>query len=230
MLEMTKLKSERISINLDAVFAPPIFQRNEIPHRFFDLVYSSLTPNFTVDPNDLEVLPGNKLGDVVVKYKIFGGNSSISMSPDKLSAQFPSALHDDFKIIKQLLNKIGTGFSEKFMESNFCQMQVSLFEHAKVVSGGSASKYLAQFEIPAVKSRFSKLGISYKPEAKFIIFKADWQAHCSIEQSLLLADGLFLNYDVTMNNLIQGKTIDQQMELVEDIMKECASALELDFQ
>ena len=229
---MVKLISERVTIILNAVFTPPIFQRGEIPARFFDLVYSALTPEFTVDSNDLQVLHGNTLGDVVVKYKIFGGNSTISMSADKLSAEFPMALPGDYQIIEQLLYGIGTGFSEKFPELRIIQVQTSGHEHASVVTGGTASEYLARFEIPAVNSRFRELDASYIPGARFMVLgdKAAWQALCSIEQSLYLADGLFLNYDVTLKNINQDETLDMHMKQVKKIMEKCASALDLSFE
>ena len=230
--EMVKLRSERVTIILNAAFAPPIFQRGEIPVRFFDLIYSSLTPKFTVDSNDLQVLHGNSLGDAVVKYNIFGGNSTISMSADKLSAEFPMALPSDYQIIEQLLYAIGAGFCEKFPNSKIIQVQASGHEHASVVSGGTAREYLAQFEIPAVNSRFRELGASYTPGARFMISgnKAAWQALCSLEQSLYLADGLFLNYDVTLKGIDPGETLDVHMKRVKTIMEECASALELNFE
>ncbi len=230
--EMVKLRSERVTIILNAVFDPPIFQRSEIPARFYDLIYSSLTPEFTVDLNDLQVLHGNSLGDAVVKYKIFGGNSMISMSSDKLFAEFPMALPGDYQIIERLLYAIGAGFCEKFPNSKITQVQVSGHEHASVVSGSTAREYLAQFEIPAVNSRFHELGASYTPGARFMISgnKAAWQALCSLEQSLYLADGLFLTYDVTLKEVVPGETLDVQMKRVKNITEECASALELNFE
>ena len=229
---MVKLRSERVKIIFNAAFAPPIFQRGEIPARFFDLIYSSLTPEFTVDSNDLQVLHGNSLGDAVVKYNIFGGNSTISMSSDKLFAEFPMALPGDYQIIEQLLYAIGAGFCEKFPDSQIIQVQASGYEHASVVSGGTVNEYLAQFEIPTLNSRFRKLGASYTPGARFSILgdKAAWQVFCTIEQSLYLADGLFLNYDVTLKGINTGETLDMQMKRVKTIMEECASALELNIE
>ena len=217
---------------MNAFFTPPIFDRGEIPARFFDLVYSSLTQKFMVDLNDLQVLHGNALGDVVAKYKIFGGNSTISMSAGKLSAEFPMAWPSDYLVIEQFLNAIGAGFSEKFPASKFTKVQASVHEHAKIVSGGSASEYLAQFEIPSVNSRFRELGASYIPGARFVIQEneAVWQALCSVEQSLSLADGLFLNYDVTLENIDPNKTLDRQLKQIRTIMGQCESALELSIE
>ncbi len=102
--EMVKLRSKRVTTILNTFFTPPMFHRGEIPARFFDLVYSSLTPKFMFDLNDLQVLHGNTLGAVVAKYRIFGDNNTISMSADKLSAGFPMALPGRLSLTRGILS------------------------------------------------------------------------------------------------------------------------------
>ncbi len=57
--------------------------------------------------------------------------------------------------------------------------------------------------------------------------EAAWQAPCSTKQSLLLADGLFLKYDATLESIDPGETPDRQLKENRTIMEQCVSVLEL---
>ena len=224
-----EFRSQRIGVVLNAVFAPPLFRRSEIPERFFEMVHSSLSPQFAVDLDHLQISSGDSMGDAVATCRIFGGSSTVSISADTLSAQFPMALPGDRHVIKQILFAIGSGFAEKFPESRFARVQLIVHEHADTVSGSTASEYLAQFEMPAISSKFRELNASYTPGACFMVtgHESAWQARCTLEKSLYLADGIFLNYDVTLNQVSDSGPLDVQLRQIDAIVEKCASVLEI---
>ena len=87
---MVHVSPRRESVRLDISIEPPIFDWNRGVPKFFEMVHAVLGPEIRVNPGDFTASPANNLGEVVARYNILGGDSSVSLFATKLSVDFPT--------------------------------------------------------------------------------------------------------------------------------------------
>ena len=225
---MVKIRSDSYSLNIQFNFDSPLFDWQSASFRFFEMIYSALTPDLTISAREFTQTGGTSLGDLVVQYNIFGGTNYIALSAENLSIDFENLSRIDNELALNIIKSVESGFLEKFSDCKYSTIRVTVFEHVTVIEGDSATDYLARYAIQSVHKVCSEVGAKQFPTGRFFIKGIDWNARCFVEESIKSPNSLFLNFDMSILNVDQNDDFDKKADRVGKILNTCTSALELE--
>ncbi len=148
----------------------------------------------SVGPHDFRSNSSTEFGESRCTYRIFGGTSTITLSPDSLQMNFRRLNATDYAIVAEvarrsmvLLKDIG----------HYTRDQVSLTsnQHVHTVETHAADGYLAQFSWtqPAdVAATDAELRYTPAVKVKLSDQQGEWALHRLVESSELLPGGLYV--------------------------------------
>ena len=227
---MLQVRSANSSIFVNATFSPPLFEWQGVAARFFEMVHSALTPNINISPRDFSAHAGNNLSDVWAKYNFFGGASSVVLSSEKLSIEFPNIASTEYEMILRLIGQIDASFPVKFPDRKFSTIQAVVYEHAHISSDRTPAEYMHRYSMPEVGNICRDIGAVQIPSARFSIVGNDgtWRASCLVEPSDYIPSALFLHFDIALLKLGLNETFDGKLGRINHISGACMTALELE--
>lgn len=210
-------------------FSPPIFQWQEVPGRFFEMVHSALGPEL-IDKNlrNFIVEPANSLGDAVAKFFIFGGPSSVTLAADKLSVELPTIFQNDTELVVKIVEGMYSGFHDKFSECRCSRVRITMYDHAEVTDGNSPTDYLGRFSVPLQSPALNDINVKVQPNPGVSIISEDesWNAACTVESSEVATNALFINLVISLN-VSEIEPFHSLLERYKRAGKTCLSILEL---
>ena len=229
---MLHIQTERATASVSIALAPPLFDWHNIPKRFFETVYRALTPEIVVSADHFSVANSNSLDGVSVSYRIFGGPSVVTLTAEKPVIDFLDLLLKDYPLAARITESIERSFTADCPECEYSWIRISLYEHASIRSGASATEYLRRYSIPSVDHAFGESGEIQSPAGLFSVADRDakWQARCTVEHSELLENGLFLQRDVTILNGNWEDGAESAIGQFWPILDACGSALNLEME
>ena len=228
-VKMFKIRSSRITLNVSIKFEPTIFDWQNVPGKFFELIQSALTSIVTTDSlRDFMIQSGNTVGDFEAKFKIYGGPSSITLSADNLSFNFPNLIPTDNQLVLQIIKEVHTSFYEKFNEQSHSLVRIGIYVHAELVDGNSQDDYLSRYSTPYADSVAKDSNWEIQPSGRISIIGKDrsWRATCMVENSELVENALFLQFDLTQE-ISQKHTFENILDSYRRISYTCMSLLDL---
>src|SRR5262245_10280481 len=98
----TRAKELRVNFHCQLLFKRPILDITNIGPRFFSMVYDCLAGKIQVNASEFSARVGNTLGEVEWRYNVYGGITSVSMTPNRLAFDFPNLLPNDFPVVIQV--------------------------------------------------------------------------------------------------------------------------------
>ena len=231
---MVKVTSRRSSTTLDIAIAPPFFNWNVVPPKFFEMVHGTLSPKYLITANDFSVVSGNSLGEVAAKYNIFGGPSSVTLHAERLYMDFSTLFPDDVSIVLDIMEQLYTGFHKTFPDRQCETIQAAVGEHVEIIDGTAVSDYLSRYAIPATHKTSGERNIVFTPGSLFVAVDNDatWRLGCKVEKSELLENGLYLHINITFLKVAEAYGNDFQILLdrYRGIVDACSSTLDLDWE
>ena len=227
---MIQVRSANSSIFVNAAFLPPLFEWQGVTGRFFEMVHSALTPTITMSPRDFSVHNGNSLDDIWVKYNVYGGASSIALSAEKLSVEFPNISPTEYEAALRIIGQIDASFPVIFPDRKYNSIQTTVYEHVQIIASGSPGEYLYRYAIPTVNKACEEIGAVQVPSGRFSIVGKDgvWRASCLVEMSEHVQNALFLHFDITLLELSQNEPFNSKFGRINSISNACMMGLGLE--
>ena len=227
---MFRVQSERWSGVVNIQFASLLLDWTSVPSRFFNMVSEALPSTFTEDPKNFSVTTGNTLDEVSAKYSILGGSDSIVLSAKMLSMEFRDLSSDMLERVIQIIHDVETSFVTRFPECSYGVLEVISLEHLSVCDDQLASDYLELYALPLIEEAFDGHDVVNNPSARFTVVdsKNTWSAHCIVEKSHLLDNGLFLNVRASLLQVSASDPFQEKRERINEIAIACMRALQLE--
>ena len=196
----------------------------------FAMIHDTLSDDVAMNPGDFSVVASNNLAEVVARCDIFGGNSNISLRSDRLSMEFPTLVPGDEKLVLSILQKVATAFRQTFPDHRYTTVQAGLFQHGAIPDDVAVGEYLARHGTVAADSALGDVETVHRPAVCCGTRAADgtWRANCTLEQSGILPNGLFMNLDVVFPNVDEDSGFQDWVEHILVVADGCMNALELE--
>jgi hypothetical protein len=226
----TKCKPLRTNFHCQLPFKRPILEFTNAPARFFSMIYDCLAGKIQVNASDFSAHHGNMLGDVLARYNIFGGVTSVTILADRLAFDFPNLLPNDFLVAIQIIEAAHDAFPKAFPELDYERADVQTHEHLDVMHETKVKELLAPYEIKSVAAVFGKGRVVQWPAAKSELISEDqrWQCTCTIERSLLKPTAVFVALATSLRKLTPGGPFSQKAELAREVWRSCLAVFGLE--
>ena len=228
---MVKVKTARASYIVNIEFAPPLFDWNGVPGRFFEFIHGALVPEIFVSPRDFSVTAANSMDEVAARYNIFGGASTIVLSAEKLSMEFLNLSAEEHQLVGKIAQAAETSFPRSFPECQYTAIHAMSYDHAEVLGENTASGYLSRYAIPSVDKVLGSMGAVTAAAARFVAVGSDasWSARASVERSEVLENGLFVNVEARLLRVEASEPFEAKLNRIVRISEACISALDLEW-
>ena len=231
-MEVNLLKPRRANLSITFNLAPFITDWASAQTKFTAAITRQFGYLLAVRPQDFSLSPSIELGELRFRYRIFGGPSTIVLSPDTLQLNFVSLNENDnttvIEIVRGSVNVLLKDIG------GYTRDNVSLTSniHVEVVSDEKADVYLDQFALkqPADVVE-ADLDIKYWPVVSFGLSdkKKNWVLHRSVEKSELLDNGLFVTTNIFISSPSGVMTFEDQKQLVDRISNLADQAIGLKY-
>ena len=216
-IQLQKPERENLSISFD--LSPFITDWVSARTAFMASVARELGDFLNVRPHDFYTNDSTELGESRCTYRIFGGASTIVLSPGTLALNFGSLTGSDYPTVMEIFRRSVDILSRDIGCYTRDQVSVTFNRHVSTVQNGGADKYLAQFtwKEPA-DTAAAAVEIEYNPAVKILFAdkQGRWSLHRTVEKSALLTDGLFVTTIIFIRSL-QLTSLDEQQQLLERI-------------
>lgn len=224
---MIKTEPIRTALRVELEFDKPVFNWQGAADRFFSMIYEALSESLPVKSEDFSAVAANRLNQVRATYAIYGGTSSVWLSPDALVFDFPKLLiPEDRSIVREIMQCVHDAFPNSFPENKFQSLRLSSYEHSRIVDEKpSVPDYLSRFaflpqtELPSA--------VVVHPGAKFEVLSDDpkWRCSVGVERSYVDARAIFATFNMNIDDADKLESFEQKVELVRDIAAVCEQLL-----
>ena len=227
---MWRVQTETWTGVVNIHFATSLLDWATVPPRFFKMLHEVLPSNFTDNPSNFSVTTGNTLDEVSAKYTILGGSDTIVISAKMLSMEFRELSRNMLEYVITLIQDVETSFVTHFPECGYQRFEVLTLEHLSLCDEQSVSDYLNRFALSGMEEAFHGCDIVNNPSARFTVADTEskWTAHCFVEKSQALDNGLFLQVRASLLEVNSGDTFQEKRDRINQISNACARALQLE--
>ena len=227
---MWRVQTETWTGVVNIHFTTSLFDWTTVPSRFFKMLHEVLPSNFTDNPSHFSATTGNTLDEVSARYTILGGTDTIVLSAKMLSMEFRDLSRDVLDYVISLIQDVETSFVTHFPECDYKMLEVISLEHLSFCHEQSASDYLNRFALSTMEEAFHGCDIVHNPSARFSVADAEskWTAHCFVEKSQTLDNGLFLQVRATLLEVNSDDPFHEKRDRINQIANACLRALQLE--
>jgi hypothetical protein len=200
---MTNVSFFRGNLLVRASFTRPILDFEQLAPVFNSMIYSSLQPSFAISANDFSVNRSNRLGEICIKFNLYSGPNSIALFSDRLAFEFVNLVTTDYPVVLDLLHRVHDAFPQHFSLLESERFETQYLSHFLLPPSESVEQYLGRFAMRQRLTGFANLGDFFEdPIARISVVSADqsWQSRLSIERSLAVANGIFLDLSTILNH------------------------------
>lgn len=228
---MLNVKWQRISLRVNIIVSPFFFDWHGIAPRFFQMIHDALSDDIAVNPGDFSMSASNNLADVVARYDIFGATSNVSLRSDRLTMEFPNLIPEDEQLVLRILEKVATAFPLAFPGHRYSRVHASLFQHGAVPDDVAVTEYLARHGNAVTDNAFGEMETVYQPAVRFSIRATEgtWRATCTLEQSEILPNGMFMDLDVVFPSVDESSGFQDWVKSFHVVADGCKGVLELEW-
>ena len=227
--KMRSLVPIRSDVLLNLHFQRPLLDWQPVSRRFFSMLYDGLTPKYNISPSDLSVFPGNNLGEIFVRFSLFGGGSNISLFANRLSIEFSNLTEVDNPIAIDVVSLIHDAFNREFTDVEPAYLEYRAFDHYNIVGEEISAVFFDDFIPAKLAENVQKFKILIEPGIQFRIVDAEHNATatCLAERSVLAPSGIFLSISVNIGQVARWPTFEQKQKRISELAKQCLDALNL---
>jgi hypothetical protein len=228
-LTPVKFNPLRTSYNVVLFFDRPIVDWIGVVPRFFDMIFQTVGTKIPVNAKEFSAASHGNLGEINVRYNIFGGPSSFTLHVDRLAADFPTLLPGDYALVRDLLNTVHDAFSATFPNTAVKRLESNNGEHLEILPPASVEAVLAPYRMASVDDIFKGEAIN-QPGLKFTLKGSvrAWQYGILMEQSLLHVGALFTLHNLRIEDLTHLQTFEEKIAFGSRIEQMCLKALGLE--
>lgn len=228
---MLKVTSQRIFGRVNINLSPVFFDWQGVAPKFFAMVHDALSDDIAMGAGDFSVFASNNLGEVVARYNIFGGPNNVALNADRLSMEFPNLVPEDSETVLNIVGKIVSSFRQSFPDHKFASVQAGVSGHGAIPDEVVVTDYLARYAIESPNSAFGDVGTVLLPGARFGVSAADgtWRAYCTLEQSRILANGLFADFNMDFSSVDDGEEFQHWFDRLVSVREGCMGVLDLEW-
>jgi hypothetical protein len=211
-------------------FARPILNWEGVGARFITSIYDNFSPKIPVRTSEITSNNSPTLGDIWVKYSIFGGGSSLTLWADRLTLDFPVVTPADYALALNILRTTHDALKSTFPEQGCELIENQVSEHLDMVGAGEIDRFLNQFRLPRIDAEFKDVA-AQTPSVKFGIVseREKWRMSGIGERSQLSATALYVFRTLTLSPVDPNSSFEQKYELAQRAVARCYSALGLEF-
>jgi hypothetical protein len=194
------------------------------------MMYDCLAGKIQVNTSEFSYRGGTTLGELLAKYSIFGGATSITIYTDRLAFDFPNLLPNDFPVVMQIIEAAHDAFPHAFPELNYERADIQAHEHLDVMHETKVQELLAPYEIKSVSAVFGEGRVVQRPAAKSELISEDqrWQCTCTIERSLLKPTAVFVALVTSLRKLTPKSPFYEKAELAREVSRSCLAVFGLE--
>ena len=225
---MTRVKLERASRLTNFSFEPPILHSSGVEDQFFGMVYRAVSPILPINLQEFSAITRANLSEPFAKYRIFGGPSTVSLSANVLSVDFPDHMPEDTELILRILDSLNSGLLAEFPQHTLTSINVVMAGHYTVLDPGGAPSYLRRFAVPAASELKD---VIHMPGTRFSLRdrQGTWWSRCTVELSEALHDGVFVMHDTSVLKMTD-KSLESHLTVYNDALSACMRALAMEME
>lgn len=232
---MTKFKYKllRENLHVQLYFKQPVFTWQQLPVRFFEMIYDALGARLNIQPSELSIQPTHSLGEACARYTVYGGPTSVSLMADRIAFDFPNLLPSDLPVVYEIMGAVHDTFPKSFPEIEEGRIEVQDYAHLDIGTQEAVQTFLNGFRIPMVEQVFgTDLPVVNTPALKFSVVSEDagWKSVVAVEQSQLSSAALFGSIGTTLVKFPPNKTYLEKAAIVQGITARCLAALNLEIE
>ncbi len=208
-------KAERQNLSITFELSPFITAWGAAETTFMAAIVRELGDLLSVRPHDFHSNDSSELGESRCTYRIFGGASTIVLSPGTLQLNFGSLTENDYPTVNEIIRQSTDILSRDLGCYGRDQVSINSSEHAPAVNDGAVDTYLAQFAWKEpIDIAAADMQIEYSPAAKITLSdkQGRWSLHRTLEKSAFLANGVFVTTMILIGSQ-QLTSFDEQREL-----------------
>jgi hypothetical protein len=221
----------RGNLHVQYYFKRPVFRWQELPVRFFEMVYEALGTRLNIQPSELTINPTHSLGEARARYTIYGGASSVSLLADRISFDFPNLLPSDTSLVLEIMSTLHDAFPKAFPEVEQGRIEVQDYAHLDIGTQEAVNEFLNGYRIAAVEAAFGEdFPIISMPSVRYAVVAQDasWKSVVSAEPSQLATTALFGSVVTTLLKVSPEQTYLEKAAFVQSITNRCLAALNLE--
>jgi hypothetical protein len=226
-----KIRPLRQAFSVNLVFARPILQWDKVMGTFLNVLYDSISPKIPIQPNEITSSFGPALSDVWVRYSIYGGASSIRLSSDRITLDFPALSQADIAIALDVVKTAYERFPKLFPEQGIDRIESQTAEHLDLITPGDIDRFLNQFRLDSVESTFRNEAVQ-TPGLRFglVSEKEKWQFSLLADRSILSATAIFISRSMTLRPVDVTVPFERLFDLAAGVTLRCYNAIGLELE
>ena len=173
----------------------------------------------TVRPQDFSSNSSTHLGEAYCKYRMFGGDSTIVLSPSNLQLNFAGITQTNTDIVVEIIRRTFNVLLHDIGHYKSNCFHITSNQHAQAANSDNVDDYLDQYASrQAMAIAGTDTTIQYRPSAKIILSdkSKSWILNRTVEQSELLNNGLFITTHIFISSS-QVTSFEDQRQLVRGI-------------
>ncbi len=225
-----KIKPLRQGFTVRFVFTRPILNWEGVGPRFIAALYDGISPKIPVQPSEFSFNNGPGLGDIWVRYSIYGGASSITLSSDRIIIDFPSLNASDLPIALDILRTAHDMFPKTFPEQGCERIETQTSEHLRFLSPGDTDRFLETFRVANIDAAFKDAIATQLPSVRLGLVSSHekWQFTLMAERSQLDATAIFVLRTLILSPVDITSSFEKKFELAQGVTLRCYAALGLE--
>jgi hypothetical protein len=226
---IVRFKPLRTTYNVALFFERPILDWMGVVPRFFDMIFRTVGTKIPVNAKEFSATPHANLGEVNVRYNVFGGPSSFTLYVDRLAADFPTLLPGDYALVRDLLSTVHDAFAAAFPNVVAKRLESNNGEHLEILPPASVDAFLAPYRLAGVDEVFKAEAVN-QPALKFTLKGSisAWQSGILVEQSLLHVGALFALHNLRIDDLTRLQNFEEKVAFGSRIEQMTFNALGLE--
>jgi hypothetical protein len=228
-VEVAKYRPLRSTDRTELFFERPIFDWTGVVPKFFGMIFARVGAKIPVNPKEFSAVQSANVGEVQIRYNVYGGPSSISMFADRLCADFPVLTPSDYPLVRDLLKTVHDGFASEFPNCPISRIEHSSWDHIEILPPHTVKAFLAQHRFPRLDETFKTEAIT-EPGIKFSVkgTMQPWEYAVMAEQSLFHAAALFVSHTLKLHDVSKVPTFEDKVALAFHVEELTLKALGLE--
>lgn len=228
---MFRGKTVREHFRVTATFDRPILDWTNLPQSFFEAIHEKLGETLFVRASDFALnAPTNSPGDITLVFRIYGGESTVTLTAQTFVVDFPNLTPDTYQVAIKTFHLACDAVSKVVTIAKFKSIVFSDSQHVQLLDDKEYTDLIASCEITSVKEYFrEKGGGTFDQGVKYLFTSSDqsWVLQFQIEKSLTVANGLFGTLELQISDLNKYPSTESQLELVGEANKLVLNSIKL---
>jgi hypothetical protein len=218
---MNLVRLDNSAIRATAVFRDPLLSWTaEVPLRFFRAMYGALSNVLHIQLSDFAATPGTTLADCSASLRVFGSNTTLTLRPNALVADFPVIAAAQLQFANSLILQGYEATRSEFSELQIASITSNAAHYFKIADDAQVYDVLG-FDSEAEWQKRGKAHTDIVVERglrfKLVDKQGRWNSRVTIEKSEIATSDIFLHRELHISDVSGLDTARQIFELVSDV-------------